>query len=134
MKSHCDLDAWKKAMDLARQVYAVTRAFPADERFGLTNQVRRAVVSVPSNIAEGAARGSPADFVRFLRIALGSLAEVETQVLLASELGYLADVHALLALVGEVRNLTLGLIRHLGTRPGASRVSEESAEYVLGDE
>jgi len=138
MKSHRDLEVWKKAMELAREVYALTKGFPADERFGLTNQVRRAVVSVASNIAEGAARGSHAEFIRFLRIALGSLAEVETQLLLATDLGYVHGVESVVNLVGEIRGLACGLVRHLESRiadgrPGAVR--ESVCEYaVVGSE
>jgi four helix bundle protein len=75
---------------ICRQVYAQTRAFPPDERFGLTQQMRRSAVSIPSNIAEGAARGSDADFRRFLFIARGSAAELETQLLVATDLDYVA--------------------------------------------
>ena len=75
---------------ICRQVYGQTRIFPADERFGLTQQMRRSAVSIPSNIAEGAARGSNADFRRFLFIAKGSAAELETQLLIAADLGYVA--------------------------------------------
>jgi len=75
---------------ICRQVYWQTRNFPADERFGLTQQMRRCAVSIPSNIAEGAARGSDADFRRFLFIAKGSAAELETQLLLATDLEYVA--------------------------------------------
>jgi len=75
---------------ICRQVYEQTRAFPADERFGLTQQMRRSAVSIPSNVAEGAARGSNADFRRFLFIAKGSAAELETQLLVATDLGYVA--------------------------------------------
>jgi len=84
MKTHRDLDAWKLAVDLADLIYTVTRDFPSDERFGLTSQLRRASVSVPSNIAEGAARESSKDYRRFLFIARGSLAELETLVIIAA--------------------------------------------------
>jgi four helix bundle protein len=91
MKPRCysDLIAWQKAMDLVEEVYRATRGFPSDERFGLTSQVRRAVVSVPSNIAEGQGRASTREFLHFLSIAYGSLLEVETQIHIAHRLGYL---------------------------------------------
>lgn len=75
-------------MQLAKRIYQVTQSFPNEERFGLTNQLRRASVSVPSNLAEGHARFGPGDFSRFISIAMGSVAEIETQILLSTELGY----------------------------------------------
>jgi len=86
VKSYKDLIVWQKAMDLVEMVYQVTRSFPKDELYGLTNQLRRAAVSVPSNIAEGQAHNSTAEFRNFLSIAHGSLAEVETQLLIAERL------------------------------------------------
>ena len=88
-KSYRDLEVWQLAMALAKQIYTITAAFPSDERFGLVNQMRRAAVSIPSNIAEGHARASTADFQRFLLIAMGSTAELETQLLLSCDLGFL---------------------------------------------
>lgn len=88
-KNFKDLIAWQKAMDLVETVYRLTSQFPADERFGLTSQLRRAVVSIPSNIAEGQGRNSPGDFGRFLSIAYGSLREVETQLLIAVRLKFI---------------------------------------------
>ncbi len=85
---YSELVAWQKAMDLVEEVYKITKSFPPDERFGLTNQLCRASVSIPSNIAEGQSRASR-DFVRYLSIAQGSLAEVETQMLIAERLGYM---------------------------------------------
>lgn len=100
-------------MDLAATVYASSADFPADERFGLTSQMRRSAVSIPSNIAEGNARRSRQDYVRFLHIARGSTAELETQVLLAQRLGYLADPDELLDLMSRCHRLLNGLIRAL---------------------
>ncbi len=115
MRSHEDLDAWKAAMELAKLVYAMTNDWPDDERFGLINQIRRAVVSVPSNISEGAARSSDKDFAHFLDIALGSLAEVDTQFQLAQEFGYTVDT-AICDQITTVRKLTLGLRKHIRSR------------------
>lgn len=78
MTDYKDLIVWQKSMELARVIYCLTSRFPRDEVFGLTNQIRRAVVSIPSNIAEGFGRGSDREFIHFLRIAKGSVAEVET--------------------------------------------------------
>ena len=86
--SYRDLEVWGVAMELVADVYQVTRQFPKEEQFGLTAQLRRAAVSVPSNIAEGHARESTKDFLRFIAIAAGSLAELETQLLIAEKLGY----------------------------------------------
>ncbi|MDB5332752.1 MAG: ribosomal protein [Phycisphaerales bacterium] len=102
-------------MDLVVEVYKATACFPAAEVYGLTNQLRRAAVSVPSNIAEGQGRGIGQDFSRFLRIAQGSLQEMETQMLVASRLSYIQkpQLDALLSLAGEVGRLNRGLQRSL---------------------
>ncbi|HEY7532009.1 MAG TPA: four helix bundle protein [Nitrospiraceae bacterium] len=85
-KTHKNLDVWNKAMDLATEVYSITDQFPKEELFGLVSQTRRAAVSIPSNIAEGAARNSRKEYIQFLYVALGSVAELETQLLLATRL------------------------------------------------
>lgn len=90
-RRHMKMAIWQDAMTLVELVYQATGAFPAEERFGLVSQMRRAAVSVPCNIAEGAARGSDREFIRYLYIARGSLAEVETQMLIAGQLGYLTS-------------------------------------------
>lgn len=87
--NHKDLEVWKKGMDLVESVYKLTSDFPDTEKFGLTNQMRRAVVSIPSNIAEGAGRKSDKELIQFVHIALGSLAEVETQYLISMRLQYI---------------------------------------------
>jgi four helix bundle protein len=90
-KGYRDLVVWQMGIGLAMQVYELTGKIPQHEVYGLTNQLRRAAVSVPSNIAEGQARKFPGEFRRFLRIALGSLAEIDTQLVIATKLGYVAD-------------------------------------------
>ena len=90
-KSYRDLDVWQRSMRLAKRVYQVTQKFPGDERFGLTNQLRRAAVSVPSNLAEGHARFGAAEFSRFTSITMGSVAEIETQILLSNDLSYITS-------------------------------------------
>jgi four helix bundle protein len=133
VRTHKDLDAWKKAMDLARLVYLVTETFPRHEIHGLTNQMRRAAVSVPSNLAEGAARGSKTEFCRFVRISLGSLAELETQAMLAERIGFLDDARPLLSAIEDIRPLSLGLIRSLEVlkRWGEGYAAELSVADVL---
>jgi len=85
---HKNLDVWKKSMDLVESIYKVTQAFPDSEKFGLTNQMRRAAVSIPSNIAEGSARKGDKELIQFLYIALGSIAELETQYSIAIRLQF----------------------------------------------
>ena len=108
-----ELIAWQKAMDLVAEVYRLTRNFPREELYGLTNQVRRAAVSVPSNIAEGQGRGIGQAFAHHLRIANGSLQEAETQMLIAQRLEYLSekDVLKFFDLSCEVGRLLNGLLR-----------------------
>ena len=91
IKSYRDLQVWQKGMQLASLVYQTSRVLPKDEQFGLISQMRRASVSVPSNIAEGYGRRSRADYVRFLNMAMGSLFELQTQAEIATNLGNFAD-------------------------------------------
>tara|TARA_R100000687_G_scaffold58798_1_gene47447 strand:- start:539 stop:964 length:426 start_codon:yes stop_codon:yes gene_type:complete len=117
VQSYQDLAAWKEARSLVRSVYISTRLFPNEERFGLTSQIRRCAVSVPSNIAEGYGRGSRNDYSRFLRIARGSLFELETQMLLAHDLGYINDEarQGIQAQINKVARPLWGLIRSIET-------------------
>jgi four helix bundle protein len=89
MKTHKDLLVWQKSIDLVTAMYKLTNGFPSNEIYGLTSQLRRASVSIPSNIAEGAARNSDKEFVRFLYIARASAAEVDTQLIISENLGYI---------------------------------------------
>src|SRR5262245_2654509 len=98
-KPHHKLLAWTEAMALVRIVYETTRSFPPEETYGLAAQLRRAAVSVPSNLAEGAARNGKKEFLNLLGIARGSLSELETQLLIAAELGYLSGDHKAFALL-----------------------------------
>jgi len=86
-----DLEIWKRSRKFCASIYEITSKFPESEKFGLTNQLRRASVSIPSNIAEGSSRSSNKDFSRFLQIAIGSAYEVETQLLIASDLKFISD-------------------------------------------
>jgi four helix bundle protein len=111
-ESYKDLIAWRKAMDLVTEIYRVTRAFPRDELYGLTNQLRRAAVSVPSNIAEGQAHFSRKEFHHFLSHARGSLVEIETQLTIAQNLSYLnpQQTQPLLDKTAELGKVLNGLI------------------------
>jgi four helix bundle protein len=111
INSYRDLLVWQKGMALAKQVYSLTRSFLEDERFGLIAQMRRAAVSVPSNIAEGQARHGKKEFVQFLSHAEGSLAELDTQLALAIELGYPRDPndYRSIALVRELQRMLASL-------------------------
>ena len=115
IKSYRELIVWQKAMDLVEDVYKRTKGFPSEELYCLTSQLRRAVVSVPSNIAEGQARNSTKEFSHHLSIAYGSLCEVETQILIALRLGYLQrhDLARFDALTSEVGRLINGLSNKL---------------------
>jgi len=115
VKNYQELIAWQKAMDLVEDVYRASRTFPREEIYALTSQIRRAAVSVPSNIAEGQGRRTTLDFLRHLSIAYGSLREVETQILIAGRLRYLnsATIDQVMRRAGEVGKLLNGLMNSL---------------------
>lgn len=110
-----DLIVWQKSMQLSLQVYRITKQFPREEVYGLTSQVRRAAVSIPSNIAEGQARKSTREFRQFLSIARGSLAEVETQLLIGMHLGYVGEdeLQPILGLQEEINRMLNSLVSKL---------------------
>lgn len=116
IRDYRDLMAWQKARRLVKRIYEVTSGFPKEEVFGLTQQIRRGAISVPCNIAEGYGRGSRKDYVRFLQMARASLYEVQTQLLLAQDLGYLSEnqVADTSQDVIACAQLLHGLIRSLG--------------------
>ena len=118
IRSFRDLDAYKKGYQLALQIYRMTRQFPADEKYGLTDQLRRAAVSIPSNIAEGYRRFSRTDYIRFLKIAFGSCGEIETQLDLCRDMDLVGsdDYTRLSTLSGEASKILYGLIRSLKER------------------
>jgi four helix bundle protein len=135
IQSYRDLNVWKKSMSLVLEVYRLSRLFHREEQFGLTSQIRRAVVSIPSNIAEGHGRLHTADYLRFLFISRGSLMEVRTQLEIATRLDYLtrdqvAEAQEILAEVGRILN---GLIKSLmeknGGSTGKGRIAEASEPY-----
>jgi four helix bundle protein len=109
MKTHKQLDTWQQAMLLVKMVYEATASFPREELFGLSSQMRRAAVSIPSNIAEGAARSGSKEFARFLDIARGSLAELDTQIEIAIMLNYLPDTSPIVLQVSCVGASLTGL-------------------------
>jgi len=115
IESYKDLIVWQKAMELAEAVYGLCNKLPASKAYALTKQLHRAVVSVPSNIAEGCARDSTAEYIRFISVARGSLAEVETQILLAIRLRYLRaeDAQKTLVIRDEVSKMLTSLRRRL---------------------
>ena len=114
MSTHKDLKVWQKSMDLVVLTYRLSSRFPSEEKFGLISQMRRAAVSIPSNIAEGAARNSTKEYIRFLYIALGSLSELETQFLISKRLEYISDI--LEESITEIRKMLLGLIKNLKSK------------------
>jgi four helix bundle protein len=118
MRPHEGLDVWQKAIDFVVSIYERTKTFPNEERFGLTSQVRRAAVSIPANIAEGAGRRSDKEFLHFLSIAQGSCSEVETELLISNKLGYLTDpdyLH-LKNLADSIGKMLFGLSKHLTSK------------------
>ena len=129
-KHYKDLLIWQKGMKLCKLMYRLTSEFPSDERYGLTSQMRRAVVSVPSNIAEGQARQGTREFLQFLSHAEGSLAELETQLLLSVELSFATqdDVSLLLKELDELQKMLVALKRKLSSySPLATRHSSLSS-------
>lgn len=112
-RAHHDLNAWKESLILVRRIYEITGLFPKDELYGLSPQMRRAAVSIPSNIAEGAARTSSKEFIQFVNISRGSLSELETQLLIARDLGYIAQDQSIFDLLDSVSKLITGLHKHL---------------------
>lgn len=114
-KPHKNLLAWQKAMDLVVNIYRITESFPPEERYNLTSQLRRAAVSVPSNIAEGAADRSKAQFINYLSTAIGSLSELDTQIEIVHRLNYVSeeDATSLLEKIDQCQAITWGLKRSI---------------------
>ena len=115
VESYKDLITWQKGMDLVERIYRLSRLFPQDERFGLTSQLKRASVSIPSNIAEGHARSTRQEYARFLDVARGSANEVETQLLIAKRLAFSDEneLHEAVSATNEIQRILLGLMRSL---------------------
>ena len=117
MLIHKDLDIWKLGIELVERVYEITNRFPKNEIYGLISQMRRAAVSIPSNISEGAARSSTKEFVQFLYVALGSLSELETQAIIAEKLGYISNNECL----GNIELLRKKLLNFIKYQKGKGR-------------
>lgn len=118
MKTHKDLDVWKLSIEFVTEIYNLTKYFPKEEQFGLTNQIRRASVSIPSNIAEGAGRRSDKEFLQFLYISMGSIQEIDTQLLISLNLNYLtkSEYEILLTKLDQISKMISGLIKFVKER------------------
>ena len=119
LKNYKDLKVWQKSYQLCLEIYRITAKFPKDERYGLTSQIRRAVVSIPSNIAEGYGRKTTLDYVRMLYISYGSVCELETQVLLAGDLNFIeqGELGKLEKDIAEIERMLKALIKSLERKP-----------------
>lgn len=115
INSHQDLKVWQESMDLVEHIYRVTTTFPNGEQYGLTSQMRRAAISIPSNISEGAGRKGGKEFQRFLHIAMGSLSELETQIEISNRLKYIEDITSLNNQVIYIRRMLSKLIKSIVT-------------------
>ena len=115
MKTHRDLKVWNEAMDLVTQVYSVSLRFPKGEIYGLTSQMRRAEISIPSNIAEGSARSHNREYKQYLTISLGSASELETQILISNRLGYLnhEECDVMISRLNEISRMLQGMIKRI---------------------
>ena len=113
MKAHHKLKVWQRGIEFVVQIYELTNGFPREEIYGLVSQMRRAAVSIASNIAEGAARNSAREFRQFLSIAQGSVAELETQLIIAQRLNYCSQIDPLLKELDEISKMIIGLMKSL---------------------
>ena len=115
LKNYRELKVWQRSYQLCLEIYKITKRFPIEERYGLTSQIRRAAVSVPSNIAEGYGRKTTPEYIRFLYIAYGSICELETQILLSGDLGYIetGELEILQEGIGEVERMLKALTKSL---------------------
>jgi four helix bundle protein len=113
MSDYKDLNVWKESIVLVEDVYRLVKKFPKEEQYALSNQIRRAVVSIPSNISEGANRNTNKEFIQFLYIALGSASEVETQLIIAGRLEYITDIDQVFKNITKIRKMINALIRSI---------------------
>lgn len=113
---HQDLEVWNEAIKLVTNIYEIIKNFPKDEIYGLTSQMRRCAVSIPSNIAEGCARFSDKETLKFLSVAIGSASELETQVIISKNIGYIDNIDNLIVQISSLKKLILGLVKYLNTK------------------
>lgn len=113
MKGHHRLEVWKRAIEMVANIYKITENFPKTEIYGLSMQMRKSAISIPSNIAEGAGRSSKKEFEQFLSIAQGSVSEIETQLIIANKLNYISDIDNLVKELDEISKMILGLCKSL---------------------
>lgn len=115
ISSHKDLLVWQKGMELVKLIYSITQSFPNDEKFGLTSQIRRSAISIPSNIAEGYGRDFTKNYSHFLKISRGSLTELETQMIIAFEIGYIdkSEFDQVVSLIEEENKMLNSLIKKM---------------------
>ena len=116
LNSYKELEVWKVSMDFVTEIYQLTMNFPSNELYGLTNQMRRSAISIPSNLAEGSGRRNTKEFIQFLYISNGSLSELETQIEIAFRLGYLTDIESPMQRIRFLRKMLVNLIHSLETK------------------
>ena len=124
MNNHKDLIVYQQSLDLVAVIYRITKSFPTEEKFGLTSQLRRSSVSLPSNIAEGAGRKGTKEFIHFLYIALGSLNEMETQMEISLRLGYIIDHNSFTDLFLHIKRMLLKLIQNLENKEASKQIKQ----------
>ena len=133
LKNFKELKVWQKAYKLCLEIYSITTKFPKEERYGLTSQIKRSVVSIPSNIAEGYGRKTTVDYVRLLYISYGSVCELETQILLAGDLGFIekGELSSLIKDIAEIERMLKALIKSLEDKPLTPRILGPSFQTKL---
>ena len=120
-RKHHDLVVWQESVDLVKEIYDLTAKFPKEEIYSLNSQIRRSAISVPSNIAEGAARATNKEFVNFLSIGRGSLSELETQIIIAKKIGYINNADQIMKKIDKIFALINGLINSIKERDNTAR-------------
>jgi len=113
MQDYKELVVWQKSIELVKNIYTLCKVLPKEETYSLSDQIRRCVVSIPSNIAEGSGRNTTKEFIQFLYISLGSACELETQLIIGKEIGYFSDVSNYLYNINEIKKMINGLINSL---------------------